>query len=692
MGWQPFYKKEKNMNIIKKERKNLLMSLPALTRTMAGKFNVEIKFENVSTAMCTASTITFPSRILLEEDPKVLMMARAFSHHEGAHIRFNDHDLPSSPNALYHEVLNSIMDLRLERWVQEEYPGTALHFKELDRVFIEEEKFCKATPDESILTSAMKYLCHQGYGSLTDRMDLFEDLIKEDIKVLNKNAPGLKRLIDPFFAKIALIPDKDECARLAKDFVQILRKYAKDLKQQAQQQSSSSSSENEEQDNQENDSNQSSDNPDANSNKSDESEMSDSDENSGNSETGSDMDEESEGSEESSGSNENSKSETDCNSGTGSDEDSGSKDESDGDEGSSGGSGPENDSVDGSGKDEADSPGNSRDNSSNQGESGSTGNSNSTCSGEIGGNGAGKNSDTGQELEEKANEILQEIKEGTGLKDTAQMIQEELGKFDSCDENTTSAPSKLIEFPIRNKAQGMSDAVMQIKSKTSSLSNRLRIYLESKDYQRLYTGKRGKRVDGRRINRIITNDLRVFEKKLEKRAINTAVQLVLDVSTSMNGRKILKAKECCLGLALALENIKSLSFSTIAFPALDDDSKAWLVQDFNESLNLKTKLKYLSIYGNGTTPLDSALMQAGLRLFQRPEKRKIIFVLTDGHPNSPDPTIEVIKKLQENGIELYGVGIFTDAVKLFFPANKHGVISTLEDLAPTIFKMLKHAL
>ena len=79
----------------------------------------------------------------------------------------------------------------------------------------------------------------------------------------------------------------------------------------------------------------------------------------------------------------------------------------------------------------------------------------------------------------------------------------------------------------------------------------------------------------------------------------------------------------------------------------------------------------------------------------RPERRKVLFVLSDGHPAChsdmcmPDhikwckqATIEGEKK----GIESVGIGIKTSAVEKIYP--KAVVVNKLEDLSTTAFKTL----
>jgi cobalamin biosynthesis protein CobT len=95
-------------------------------------------------------------------------------------------------------------------------------------------------------------------------------------------------------------------------------------------------------------------------------------------------------------------------------------------------------------------------------------------------------------------------------------------------------------------------------------------------------------------------------------------------------------------------------------------------------------------FGNVTTmsltPLGESLLFAGRRLAQRPERRKVLFCLTDGNPVvgawdeqvTFDHACGAVKRLTEAGIEPVGIGILEQCVAQIFP--RHAVISHLQEL------------
>ena len=83
----------------------------------------------------------------------------------------------------------------------------------------------------------------------------------------------------------------------------------------------------------------------------------------------------------------------------------------------------------------------------------------------------------------------------------------------------------------------------------------------------------------------------------------------------------------------------------------------------------------------------------------RPEKRKILFVLSDGRPeneqlnggiNLTQALKEAVQEAVKSGIECVGIGIEDHTVKSIYP--KSVSINKVEDLSGTIFTQLSNLL
>ena len=83
------------------------------------------------------------------------------------------------------------------------------------------------------------------------------------------------------------------------------------------------------------------------------------------------------------------------------------------------------------------------------------------------------------------------------------------------------------------------------------------------------TGKRGKKLDGKRLHRMAVGDSRLFCKRSEAITIDATVHLCLDISSSMSSRMEL-AREAVLALAYALNQINGVTVSVSACPGKND--------------------------------------------------------------------------------------------------------------------------
>ena len=226
------------------------------------------------------------------------------------------------------------------------------------------------------------------------------------------------------------------------------------------------------------------------------------------------------------------------------------------------------------------------------------------------------------------------------------------------------------------------------------------------------------RLDPRALHRIVTGRSgRVFRKRIDTDGGKTACTLLLDLSSSMGGAQI----QLCRQLALIFaETLDKLSFPTeiIGFSTVDRDLRAEIAQETGAEIEELAKRfsrmvpLYHAIYKQfnepwrnaagrfggirtqSLTPLGESLLFAGKRLAHRPEKRKVLFCLTDGKPvvGAWDERVtlqhacQAVKKLSEAGIEPVGIGILEECVREIFP--RHAIIHDLAELPKSFLKQL----
>ena len=203
----------------------------------------------------------------------------------------------------------------------------------------------------------------------------------------------------------------------------------------------------------------------------------------------------------------------------------------------------------------------------------------------------------------------------------------------------------------------------------------------------------GNRVSHSRLARIAVGDSRVFRKELKREAPNTAVDILVDLSGSMNctgpsGVMADVALEAALALALGLEGVAGVSPAVSAFGALPTDRGKGgdvLGVIVRHGERVRSRLDSFRLYADGSTPLAEALLALLPSLLARREERKQVIVVTDGDPNDHLAALEIIRAAEDVGVEMVGVGIGTFAVKSLF--KRWTVIGSVTDLKKSLFEI-----
>lgn len=173
---------------------------------------------------------------------------------------------------------------------------------------------------------------------------------------------------------------------------------------------------------------------------------------------------------------------------------------------------------------------------------------------------------------------------------------------------------------------------------------------------------------------------RLYKQKRERRFMDTALEVVLDLSSSMN-RSILR--RAAILLAEATSGIKGLSVQICGFrtngmgstgysgPSIASGLGRWdgvdipVFKAFGEPY-FKCRGKIGAIMNLGKTPLGDGYGYAFEALLQRKERRRILWVVSDGEPRVPvqDHSHSEFKlmeqiqsKCKRSGIQTLGLGI-----------------------------------
>jgi cobalamin biosynthesis protein CobT len=206
------------------------------------------------------------------------------------------------------------------------------------------------------------------------------------------------------------------------------------------------------------------------------------------------------------------------------------------------------------------------------------------------------------------------------------------------------------------------------------------------------TVRRGNRLDPSKLYRVGVKDDRIFARREEKVAPNTAMHLLVDLSGSMgfetlhDGRTRPKddyqvALDAAMALALALEPINGVSCAATAFPSQKGgQDRVTRILSHGDRVARRTGAFVQS--ARGGTPMTGALWYAAADLLARREERKVILTITDGQPADQDSAKDMVRKATAAGVEMIGVGIKVDVSHLFPVAIQ---IASVADLKGELF-------
>lgn len=222
---------------------------------------------------------------------------------------------------------------------------------------------------------------------------------------------------------------------------------------------------------------------------------------------------------------------------------------------------------------------------------------------------------------------------------------------------------------------------------------RLRVLLETQKPEPKACGRSGRKLVPHRLVRLALGDPRIFRRRSDQQALNTAVVILLDTSGSMadqvtrNLQRYQIANPAAFALHHTLYGLSGVKVATAAFSnRCYAGPDITLLADFGEKPHSAT----FNIFPDGGTPTHSALWYARAALLQRPEPRKILCVVTDGYPANREETLAATRRCEKEGIEIAALGIDTEAVGQFW--KHHRVIRKVEALPQAMFAVMEERL
>lgn len=230
------------------------------------------------------------------------------------------------------------------------------------------------------------------------------------------------------------------------------------------------------------------------------------------------------------------------------------------------------------------------------------------------------------------------------------------------------------------------------------LSNVIRKLLQTRSRKKYKYGQKKGKIAAKNLSRLITGGAtaeRIFKQKGDALSLDVALQLVVDYSSSMSGRRIhtaiVSAGLLCDTVSRSLRiPVDIIGFSgkretrMSIFKSFDRPVSAMALED-----RMADACSHMSQNADG-----EALIWAYNRLVVRKEKRKVMIVLSDGEPhagrygNIAKYTKKVIEDIEDNSpVEIVGIGIQTDAATKFYKASVR--IDETSDLEDALLNVVK---
>lgn len=268
----------------------------------------------------------------------------------------------------------------------------------------------------------------------------------------------------------------------------------------------------------------------------------------------------------------------------------------------------------------------------------------------------------------------------------------------------------------------------EVEKYVGNLANVLELILTTEAEDRWVGGSRkGKKFDQRRLAYWAegADDDRIFRYMEEGIRHDTAISMLWDCSGSMSsssvsGTKAELARIAAVACHEALIKCKSIAHEVLGFntgggtnpklSALVANAKTSRVDlsRYSRLEELDARMVFVpfgssdgralvAINGSHANRDGECVLWAARRLARRSEKRKILLVGSDGHPQGAryhkterSYLREVVRRVMATGIEVYGLGIMDNAVASYYP--NYEVIHAVNDLPKAVMALLVRSL
>ncbi|MBL4795825.1 MAG: hypothetical protein JKY50_00265 [Oleispira sp.] len=279
-------------------------------------------------------------------------------------------------------------------------------------------------------------------------------------------------------------------------------------------------------------------------------------------------------------------------------------------------------------------------------------------------------------------------------------------------DSTSSDMQERYKKASQHGMESYTEAFGKCSTTVHMLRSKITRYLKAKELRDWDVGRHSGRLDTRRLVSAYNGAPNVFKVRSEREEINTAISIFVDLSGSMDGSKAYAARDCCVALAEALEptmfKYTINGFSTylgkrgyhdaegdnIRVGSLDlIQMKSWDQRLFEA----KPYIGYIPQFVLSDNNDPESILWCASDLKKRPEAKKVMIVLSDGHPatsiqNETEHSVlstatkNAVQRCTDDGIHMIGIGIESSAVEMFYPNSM--VVHKVGDLGDRVMDQI----
>lgn len=254
-----------------------------------------------------------------------------------------------------------------------------------------------------------------------------------------------------------------------------------------------------------------------------------------------------------------------------------------------------------------------------------------------------------------------------------------------------------------------------VSAEISATKKMLNLYLRSRRRRAWSRGLEKGKLDATRLPQLlITQEKRVMKERREIQRVNTAVELLVDLSSSMNNET---TRQAAILIAEALADIKGISLEVVGFTTRSGlnnyqygtnkkgvgrlDAMDLLIYKGFDQPYLKARGTLGALQTSGSTPLAEAYGYSLERILTRDEPRRLLWIISDGDPaimaGDPDHNDYVLMsrlhtKAKKLGIETAGMFIGHGESRLKKYVDKLVSVSSAQAFPRALLDMTKEQL